>query len=120
MTGKLSLLILALALAVFPSFHSGLFAQGSAHGVTLIWTAGTNDVTYNVYRSITSGGPYTQIATNVSALTYFDSTGTQGTKYFYVVTGAAPGFLESSFSNEVSATFLSQAGAPGSLGATVK
>jgi cellulose 1,4-beta-cellobiosidase len=91
----------------------------TTHGATLTWTAGSNDVTYNVYRSLTAGGPYTQIATGIAVTTYKDTTGVAGTKYYYVVTGAAPGFLESSYSNEVSATFLSQAGAPGSVAVTV-
>lgn len=117
---RLLILSPVLLLLFWPTFK-GLQAQtGKSSTATLTWTAGTGDVTYNVYRGTASGGPYTQIATGVTVTTYADSTGAAGTKYFYVVTGAAPGFLESPFSNEASATFFPQAGAPGSLAVTVK
>lgn len=117
--GKALLLVLCflLVFGFWPRF-SGVRAQGTAHGVKLTWTAGTGDTAYNVYRATVSGGPYTSIATGVLVTTYQDTTGTQGTKYFYVVTGTAPGMLESVNSNEASATFLFQAAAPGSLAAT--
>lgn len=106
---KLLILIPCLLLLMWPG------QAQVTHGVTLTWTAGANDATFNVYRSITAGGPYTQIASGVAVTTYKDTTGIAGTKYYYVVTGVAPGFTESAYSNEVSATFLSQAGAPTGL-----
>lgn len=53
----------------------------------ITWTASTGPGTirYDVYRSTTSGGALTSIATNLSALTYTDSSGAMGTKYYYKV-----------------------------------
>ena len=125
MKGKINLWILAL-LIIFglPSFRHGVNAQTTQHGVTVTWTAGvpttgqSADTSYNVYRSTVSGGPYTKLtATPVTTLFYFDGSGIGGTKYFYVVTGLAPGSTESAFSNEASAVFLPQAATPGSVGA---
>ena len=119
--GKIALFLFGLSLLLgLPSLRQGVQAQGTTHGVTLTWTTGANDVAFNVYRGTVSGGPYTSIATGVSVTTYFDTTGTGGTKYFYVVTGTAPGQIESAYSNEASATFLVQVGAPGGLAAVAK
>ena len=123
--GMILLGILCLALVFgLPSFHGGVHAQSSQHGVTVTWAAGVPaagqvaDTSYNVYRATVSGGPYSKLtATPVTGLSYFDSTGTGGTKYFYVITGLAPGATESGFSNEASAIFLAQAATPGSVGA---
>jgi fibronectin type 3 domain-containing protein len=52
--------------------------------VSLNWAVSANATGYYVKQSVTSGGPYTQIAGTVS--TSFTDTGvTNGTKYFYVV-----------------------------------
>jgi len=72
------------------------------HYVTLTWTASaTSGVTaYNVFRSATSGGPYTQINTStVSGTTYTDNTVSAGQTYYYVVT-AVDGSTQSSDSNQ--------------------
>ncbi len=120
MKSRILLGLLCLALVIGVPWHSGVQAQSGTHGVQLTCTAGAGDVTFNFYRSLTTGGPYTQIATGATTCSFFDTTGTAGTKYFYVVTGNAPGFLESANSSEVSATFLQQAAAPGSLAAVAK
>ena len=66
---------------------------------------------YLVYRSLTTGGPYTQIATvpdsspgvaNGPAYTYHDDTVSGGVQYFYVVV-ATDGNCNSARSNEVNA-----------------
>jgi fibronectin type 3 domain-containing protein len=84
-------------------------AQGKTHTAVLTWVASTSSgvVKYNVYRSTTSGGGYANIGnTPATTLTFTDSTGTGGTKYFYVVTALDAGGDESANSNEVSGTFL--------------
>jgi fibronectin type 3 domain-containing protein len=74
-----------------------------AHVVNISWTASpTPGVTYNVYVSGTSGGPYTRIG-NVSVLQFADKNGVAGSTYFYVVT-ATNSDGESINSNEVSVT----------------
>ena len=68
---------------------TGLAASVSGTSVTLTWTATPSSFAsgYNVLRSTTSGGPYTQIAqvTPRTTLTYVDSTVTAGTTYYYVL-----------------------------------
>jgi Zn-dependent metalloprotease/fibronectin type 3 domain-containing protein len=66
----------------------------------------TNVNGYWVYRAPNSGGPYTKISTLQAANLYDDTNVTNGTPYFYVVTGDYGGFGESSFSNEANATPL--------------
>jgi len=56
---------------------------------------------YNVYRSTTSGGSYTKIASLVTNTTYLDSTVQNGTAYYYVVTSLNILAEESSYSVEV-------------------
>jgi hypothetical protein len=63
--------------------------------VALSWTASTgadNNITYNVLRSGTNGGPYTAIETGQSGINFTDSSSTDpssppvnGTIYYYVV-----------------------------------
>lgn len=61
----------------------------SSHSVLLSWAASsTAGVNYNVYRSTTSGGPYTKLTTvtPVAGLSYIDGTVFSGQTYYYVVT----------------------------------
>ncbi len=58
---------------------------------------------YNVYRAETAGGPYTQIATNVTRQYFRDNSVTNGTTYYYVIT-AVYDDGESVYSAEISAT----------------
>ena len=88
-------------------------AAQAAHFITVAWTytQGTDLATgFNVYRSTTTGGPYAKLTTvplSISTLSYQDSTGNGGTKYFYVVTAIDSLGAESANSNETSATFIS-------------
>jgi hypothetical protein len=61
--------------------------QGDAV-INLDWNDNTSGILdfYTVYRSETSGGPYTEIATNLNVSDYSDTTVTNGTTYYYVVT----------------------------------
>ena len=67
--------------AVTPAAPTGLTATPATGAVNLSWTASTGAATYNVERSATSGGGYTQIGTSTGT-TYSDSTGTLGTTYY--------------------------------------
>jgi len=76
------------------------------HSVALSWQAptpvpGETVVTYNVYRSVSHGGPYVRIASGLTHLSYIDSFVTNGTTYYYVVTSVAANGHQSSFSAEV-------------------
>jgi fibronectin type 3 domain-containing protein len=79
----------------------------TASQVTLTWTASTTAsvVSYNVYRSTTSGSGYVQIGSvNAVAASFTDMTVASAATYFYVLTAVGPGNVESVKSNEVSAT----------------
>jgi hypothetical protein len=74
-----------------------------AHSVDLNWGPSTTpSVTYRVYRSNTSGGPYTLLGSSGSALTYTDNAVLSGLTYFYVVTAVNAGG-ESGYSNQAQA-----------------
>jgi len=77
---------------------------GVCHNVVLNWVASiTPGVTYNVYRSSTSGGPYTRLNSSGPSLTYTDiiSPAPAGyTVYYYYVVRAFNGSVESANSNE--------------------
>lgn len=82
---------------------SNLTATAGDSQVTLSWIAVDGATSYNVKRSTTAGGTYTTIASNVTDTSYIDTSVTNGTTYYYVVTAVnADG--ESSNSNEASAT----------------
>ena len=72
------------------------------HTVILNWTASTTpNVSYNVYRASTSGGPYTKIGSvGVGVVTYTDSSALAGQTYYYVTTAVDSSNNESSFSNQ--------------------
>jgi hypothetical protein len=86
---------------------TGLAASVSGTSVTLTWTATPSSFAsgYNVLRSTTSGGPYTQIAqvTPRTTLTYVDSTVTAGTTYYYVLQSYYQSWVSTSTA-QVSAT----------------
>ena len=102
-----------------PNAPASLTATGGNSKVDLSWSSVTNATSYTVKKSTTAGGPYTEIATT-SAITYGDTSVTNGTKYYYVVTavnaaGSGPN------SNEGSATPqapITTPDAPASLTAT--
>jgi len=74
------------------------------HSVTISWAASSSTASgYNVYRSSTSGGPYSKMnSTLLTGLTYTDSTVSAGATYYYVVTDVTSG-TESGFSNQATA-----------------
>lgn len=80
-----------LSVKTVPSVPTGLKATRGDRQVNLTWndmqTAGANPnlTNYKVYRSITSGGPYTEIAT-ITTNYYQDTNVVNNTTYYYVVT----------------------------------
>lgn len=90
-----------------PAQPIGLTAAAGDRQVALDWTTNTDQdlAGYNVYRSITRGGPYTRL--NISSVTssdYTDSTVDNGTTHYYVVTAVDSAVGESGNSGQVSAT----------------
>ncbi len=100
-------------LTIYPVLSLTAAATGT-NKVTLYWNGISGASGYDIYRSTISGGPYTQIASNVStadpgpgmtnAFMYSDTAGlTTGTEYFYVVWAVQSG-AETTQSNEASAS----------------
>lgn len=85
-----------------PAAPTGLVAIPDNMLVTLTWNAANEASSYNVKRSTTAGGPYTQIG-SANAGTYTDASVTNGVTYYYVVS-AVNVTGESANSTEASAT----------------
>jgi len=86
-----------------PAAPAGLAATSGNASVGLTWSAVSGADTYRVKRSPAPGGPYTVIASGLTAASHTDTTVANGSTYLYVVTAVNPGG-ESDASNEVSAT----------------
>jgi fibronectin type 3 domain-containing protein len=85
-----------------PSTPTKLTATAGNAQVSLTWTASAGATSYNLKRGTTSGGPYTQLAA-VTSTAYTDSSVTNGTTYYYVVS-AVDATGESANSAQSSAT----------------
>ena len=94
-----------------PGTPTNLTATAGNAQVSLSWTASPGATSYNVLRSITSGGPYGNIATGVTTPSYTDTTVTNGTIYYYVVQ-AVNSSGTSGNSNQASATPTTPPAAP--------
>lgn len=70
-----------------PATPPNLAATGGDAVVTLDWDASTGANSYNVKRATTSGGPYETVAAGVATTNFMDTSVTNGTTYYYVVTG---------------------------------
>lgn len=71
-----------------PAAPSGLTATAGAGQVTLSWGASSGASSYAVKRATASSGPYTVIASGLTGTTYSDTSVTNGTTYYYVVTAS--------------------------------
>lgn len=85
--------------------------------MTLTWTASNSAdfAHYTIYRSTTSGGPYTLVAGNLTSASYTDNALQNGTSYYYTVTATDLTGYESTLSLQSAATPVA-ATAPSSLG----
>ena len=81
----------------------GLTATASNSLVALSWNTVSGATSYNVERSVVSGGPYTLLSSGLTVTNYTDSVVTNGTTYFYVVLAVNNG-CDSTNSIQVSAT----------------
>jgi fibronectin type 3 domain-containing protein len=90
---------------------AGLTASPGNTQVTLSWSAVTNATSYTVQRSTTSGGPYAVVPGGmaVPAPPFTDTGLTNGTQYFYVISGSDAGSTGPS-SGQVPATPTAAAG----------
>ena len=100
----------ATAAPTAPAVPLNLTATGGNQQISLAWTASTGATSYNVKRAATNGGPYTTVA-SPAGTSYNDTTVTNGTTYYYVVT-AVSASGESANSNQASATPSAPPSAP--------
>jgi fibronectin type 3 domain-containing protein len=96
-----------------PEVPRNLSATPGNGEIWISWDPSPGAFGYGVYRSTTTGGPYTSVASVVSPV-FTENALTNGTTYYYVVT-AKNSAGESGFSTEVSATPLPAFPPPGNL-----
>jgi Abnormal spindle-like microcephaly-assoc'd, ASPM-SPD-2-Hydin/Protein of unknown function (DUF1573) len=83
-------------------------APSTAHSVALAWDASASSVGYYIYRSSKPSGPYARLNSSATGGTsYSDGTVSDGQVYYYVVTAVNSSNIESTDSNQVSATIPS-------------
>jgi alpha-L-fucosidase len=117
------------ATAIGSATPVNVIALPATSQINLSWYCPSATATFNVKRSLTHGGSYTAIATNLTAMVFNDTNVSPGTLYFYVVT-AMDAAGESVKSSEASASLTGTAstnwltedvgvvGATGSFGLT--
>ena len=88
---------------------TGSGTGAAQHSVALSWTASTSSVAgYNVYRSGSSGGPYTKLTSVLDASTkYVDNSVQSGLTYYYVNTAVDSHGAESKYSAQLRAVIPS-------------
>jgi fibronectin type 3 domain-containing protein len=86
-----------------PPTPTGLQATAGNAQVSLKWNASTGATTYHVKRSTVNGGPYGTAVASPTTTSYSDTSVTNGTAYYYVVS-AANSAGESANSEQVTAT----------------
>ncbi len=69
-----------------PPPPTGLATSAGLGRVSLSWLRRPEATSYNVYRSAQSGGPYTQVLSNVSDVSAYETTAAPNTTFYYVVT----------------------------------
>jgi hypothetical protein len=75
------------------------------HYVDLAWDTSSDAVSYNIYRSTTSGSGYTMVNTSPNlTTTYTDDTVSAGQTYYYVTTSVDNSSVESGYSNMAQTT----------------
>jgi len=81
---------LALEVSV-PAAPAGLAATGTTGAVALAWNPSSGATSYNLKRTLTSGSNYAVIAPGLSGTTYYDTSVTNETTYYYVVSAVNTG-----------------------------
>lgn len=99
-----------------PAVPTGLTATAGNQQIALTWNASSGATSYNIGRATTTGGPYTTVSSPATA-GYSDSSVTNGTTYYYVVS-ATNSAGTSANSSQVSATPQAPPPVPTGLTAT--
>jgi len=88
-----------------PAGPTGLAATAANPQIKLTWNNSVAATSYNVKRSTSAAGPFTNILANVTTTNYTDAAVTIGPTYYYVVSALDP-FGESTNSTPASATLV--------------
>jgi Abnormal spindle-like microcephaly-assoc'd, ASPM-SPD-2-Hydin/Protein of unknown function (DUF1573) len=85
---------------------SGTGISTSANAVKLSWSPSVspNIAGYNIYRSETSGGPYSLVSGPISGTTFSDANVVAGKTYYYVLTSVDTSGVESGYSSQAAVT----------------
>jgi fibronectin type 3 domain-containing protein len=86
-----------------PATPTGLQAIAGNAQVSLSWNASAGAASYDVKRATTNGGPYSTAVASPTATSYTDTSVTNGTIYYYVIS-AANSIGQSANSAQASAT----------------
>lgn len=86
--------------------------------ISLSWTGAAQNMFYDILRSTTPGGPYSEVKLGLSGSSYDDKTVVNNSTYYYVVRGVNP-TGQSVFSNQVSVTAVGVPNAPTGLQVTM-
>ena len=81
---KIYIIVLALVLA-WPVLGQVSTPISITSSLVVSWQAAASANSYTVKRSLVSGGPYTVIATGITAVTYVDVAVGPKTTYYYVI-----------------------------------
>ena len=98
---------------------TGLAAIPGDTRLQIRWTPNPTATTYNVKRATKSGGPYTTVGTAVLGPSFIDSGLTNGTTYYYVVSGLNNN-AESANSSQLSAAPAAGLTAPANFAGTAQ
>ena len=94
-----------------PVAPASLSATAGNAQVALSWASSAGASSYNVKRGVANGGPYSLVASGIASLNYTDTTVSNGTTYYFVVSASNSGG-ESANSNQVSALPSAPAAVP--------
>lgn len=78
---------------VRPAVPTDLFAQSSPSGVTLRWSSTSVSASFSVKRATNPSGPFTSIASAITAQSFTDTTAQAGSIYYYTVTAEVDGTI---------------------------
>ena len=100
-----------------PDAPTNVAATLSGSQIQITWNSVSNATSYNVYRSSTASGTYTQIGSATSNTYLYDSSPLTGYNYYKVTAVNSAG--ESSYSSVVSCNYVTIPNAPTNVSATV-
>jgi beta-glucanase (GH16 family) len=86
-----------------PAAPANLTATGDVTQVALNWSAVPGVSGYTVKRSLSDGGPYTNVISGIATTNYTDTGLAGATTYYYVVSAVAAGCNESTNSGQATA-----------------